>query len=94
MTKEGKVKKKVKEALDAMGAYYFSPQAGAFGRAGIPDIVGCIKGRFFAIECKAGDNTTTALQEKEIAKIRAVGGIALVINEKNLDAIKEVLWVM
>ena len=88
MTPEGKVKKKVKVALDEIGAYYFSPQAGAFGRAGIPDIVGCIKGRFFAIECKAGSNTTTALQDKEIEKIRDVGGVALVINETNLDEIE------
>jgi len=89
VTPEGKVKKKVKEILDALGAYYFSPQAGIYGKSGVPDIIGCIKGRFFAIECKAGSNTTTELQKKEIGKIRDAGGIALVINETNLDAVKE-----
>ncbi len=54
MTPEGKVKKKVAELLKQYGAYYFFPAMGAFGRAGIPDIVGCYRGRFFAVECKAG----------------------------------------
>jgi Holliday junction resolvase len=65
------------------------------GRAGIPDIICCARGRFLAIECKAGKGTTTALQEKELAAIRAAGGVALVINESNLtllgDTIKELL---
>jgi hypothetical protein len=42
----------------------------------------------FAIECKAGNNTTTALQERELQKIRDAGGIALVVNEENIDAVK------
>jgi len=91
VTPEAKVKKKVKAQLDLLGAYYFSPQAGIYGRAGVPDIVGCLGGRFFAIECKAGSNTTTALQYKEIMKISAAGGIAFVINEMNLDMVERIL---
>jgi Holliday junction resolvase len=85
MTPEAKVKKKVAELLKKYNAYYFFPAMGAFGRAGIPDIVGSYRGRFFAVECKAGKGKTTALQEAEIDKIRAAGGKAFVINETNLD---------
>ena len=94
-TPESKVKAKCTDLLKAVGVYYFFPVANGMGRAGIPDIICCARGKFLAIECKAGKGTTTALQEKELAAIRAAGGVALVINEKNLtllgDTIKELL---
>lgn len=94
-TPESKVKAKCTELLKAVGVYYFFPVANGMGRAGIPDIICCARGKFLAIECKAGKGTTTALQEKELAAIRAAGGIALVINETNLTllggTIKELL---
>lgn len=85
MTLEGAVKAKAKRILDQLGVWHFSPQSGIYGRSGIPDIIGCYKGKFLAIECKAGDNTTTALQDKAIKEIGAAGGLALVVNEANID---------
>ena len=61
MTPEGKVKAKVKAVLDKRGVYYFMPRGTAFGRAGVPDIICCINGRFLAIECKANGNKPSAL---------------------------------
>jgi Holliday junction resolvase len=90
-TPEAKVKAKVRLILDSMGTYHFMPPANGFGRAGIPDIVGCMNGVFFAVECKAGKGKTTALQDRELERIRAAGGIALVINENNVDQLKELL---
>jgi Holliday junction resolvase len=84
MTPEAKVKANVRKVLEVSGAYFFMPPANGFGRAGIPDIVACKKGKFLAIECKAGRGKTTALQEREIARIKAAGGKALVINEHNM----------
>lgn len=91
MTPEGKVKAKVKKTLDAMGAYHFMPTTGGYGRSGIPDIVGCLNGLFFAIECKAKSGTTTALQDRELARICVAGGISLVINESNVDELGTLL---
>lgn len=91
MTPEVKVKRKVVSLLKEMGAYNFFPVMSGYGRSGIPDIVGCYNGHFFAIECKAGDNKTTALQELELQKIRDAGGIALVINEENLEHVQAAL---
>jgi len=84
MTPEAKVKKKVVAILKECGAYYFYPVTGGYGRSGVPDIVACWKGRFIGIECKAGDNTTTPLQEKNLREIRESGGTALVITEKEI----------
>jgi len=85
MTPEAKVKKKVVDVLKKGGAYYFFPATGGYGRSGVPDIVGCYRGVFFAIECKAGTNKPTALQEVEMNKIREANGQVLVVNEDNIS---------
>jgi Holliday junction resolvase len=90
-TPEGKVKARVKKTLDEMGIYHFSPFQAGMGRAGIPDIIGCYNGMFVAFECKAGKGKTTALQEREINAIRIAKGLAFVINEENVDQLKELL---
>jgi hypothetical protein len=90
-TPERKVKKKAVEALKALGAYYFYPVTGGFGGSGVPDIIGCYNGRFFGIECKANGNKPTALQEMNLLKIKAQGGIALVIDESNVETLKGIL---
>ncbi len=59
-----------------------------YGRAGIPDIICCVRGQFVGIECKAGSNRPTALQARELRAISEAGGITFVVNE---DAIEE-LW--
>ena len=91
MTPEGKVKAKVKKTLDMMGAYYFMPTTGGYGRSGIPDIIGCFCGVFFAIECKAGKGKPTALQEREINRIRNGGGQAWLVNEENVEQLHDLL---
>ncbi len=83
-TPEKKVKDKVRKLLTEAGAYHFMPATHGYGTSGVPDIVGCYKGRMFAIECKAGDNKPTALQMKNLAAISAAGGYTEVINEENL----------
>ena len=90
-TPEGKVKAKVKRVLDTHKVYHFSPPGMGLGRAGIPDIIACYDGRFIGIECKAGKNKTTAIQDKNIRAIQASGGIAMVINEDNLEYMREVI---
>lgn len=80
-TPEAKVKRKVVEMLKARkGLYYFYPVTGGFGKSGVPDIVACYRGRFLGIECKAGANKTTALQEMNLKAIAAADGISLVVH--------------
>lgn len=90
-TPEGKVKARVKATLDEYGVYHFSPATGGYGRSGVPDIVCCYKGYFLAFECKAGKNTTTALQDREIRRIQNAGGLVWVINEDNTDSVRNLL---
>jgi hypothetical protein len=86
MTPERRVKAKVSKVLVKLGAYYIMPVTGGFGNSGAPDFLVCLHGRFIGIECKAGKNTPTPLQEKNLRQIERSGGIALVVNDENVDA--------
>ena len=91
MTPEAKVKKVVVNQLRNLGAYYYYPVTGGYGRSGVPDIVGCYKGKFFGIECKAGKNTPTPLQQINLDDIEKQNGIALVVNEKNMHSVRDLI---
>jgi len=90
-TPESKVKAKIKKILAEYNVYYAMPIGTMFGNSGVPDFLCCVRGRFLAIEAKAGKGRTTALQVKNLEDIRQAGGLALVVNEDNLDALKELL---
>jgi Holliday junction resolvase len=90
-TPENLVKKNVRKLLDELKIYHFMPPANGFGRAGIPDIVGCMDGHFIAIECKAGKGQTTALQDRELDAIRNAWGTVFIAREHNLDELKTLL---
>jgi hypothetical protein len=72
-------------------AYYFYPVTGGYGKSGVPDIVGCHAGLFFGIECKAGKNKATPLQEKNLKEINAAGGLDLIVNEDNMHEVSDIL---
>ena len=91
MTPEAKVKKVVVNQLRILGAYYFYPVTGGYGRSGVPDIVGCYQGKFFGIECKAGKNTPTRLQQINLDDIEKQNGIALIVNEKNMHSVRDLI---
>jgi len=91
MTPEGKVKKKIKEYLIGVKAWYYMPVSNGMGRAGCPDILVCYKGRFMAFEVKAPGRIkhTTANQDREIASINHAEGVAIVVD--NVEQVQEAI---
>lgn len=75
LTPEGKVKRKVVQVLRQYHVWYFFPAANGMGRAGVPDIIAIVGGRFVGIEAKA-DRTKklTVLQAQCAEQIKAAGG--------------------
>jgi Holliday junction resolvase len=67
------------------------PVTSGFGKQGAPDFLVCLSGRFVGIECKAGSNKPTALQEKNLEQIDKAGGEAYVVNEDSIEQLQEVL---
>jgi Holliday junction resolvase len=88
-TPEAAVKKKVDAVLKELGAYACKPVTGGYGASGVPDIIACYQGKFYGIECKAGKNRPTALQTDNLVRIAAAGGVALVIDENNVENLKQ-----
>ena len=62
MQNETKVQKQIQAYIRSIGGYCFKVHGELYMRAGIPDIIACVKGRFVGIECKDGDNTASELQ--------------------------------
>lgn len=92
MTPEGKVKQKVKAVLTNIGAYYTMTITGGYGNSGAPDFLICYQGKFIGIECKAQGNVPTELQLANMERIRKAGGIALVVDESNVNVLQNILW--
>lgn len=90
-TPEAKVKAKVRKHLEGVGAYYVMPVTSGYGRQGAPDFLVCYHGKFIGIECKANGGKTTALQEKNLRQIEDAGGIAMVVNEDNIESVATIL---
>jgi len=91
MTPEAKVKAKVRKLLQEVGAYYAMPLTGGYGNSGVPDFLICKDGKFYGIECKANGGKPTALQLKHLDDIRKAGGIALIVDETNVETLRKEL---
>ena len=87
-TPESKVKSAVTKILKENNMYYFFAATGGYGKSGVPDIIACVNGRFVGIECKAGNNKPTTLQEREIKLIIESGGVAFVVNEETVNLVQ------
>lgn len=80
MTPEGKIKAAVSKAIARFhGVYTFMPVPSGYGISSL-DYLLCVNGKFIAIETKAPGKKPTPRQRDTIAKIRAAGGLALVID--------------
>jgi Holliday junction resolvase len=76
---EKRVENQIKGFLDKIGAYHRKTHGSLFSKAGTPDILACINGRFVAIEVKReSGGKVSALQKANIKMIQKAGGIAFV----------------
>lgn len=78
---ESEFQKKVMDYLKKKGCYYVKIIVS--NKKGTPDILGCFKGFFFAIECKRKYNKATDLQMRVKADIENNGGGALILIERS-----------
>lgn len=88
-TPEGKVKAAVKKALQELQAkgvrvYYHMPVQNGMGKPTL-DFIGCIEGRFFAIETKAPGKTPTERQQTTISEIQDGGGAVIWTDTTNTE---------
>lgn len=77
-TPHAKLRKEICAYLASIGAWYVSTNSQGYGRKGIPDILCCYRGRFVAIEVKAGRDKPTPWQLRELGGITTSGGLSIV----------------
>ena len=75
MSEASLVKKIIDRLTREVGGLWIKISAGPFQVAGLPDIIGCYKGRFFGIEVKlpGKERTLTKLQQWWIDRINTTG---------------------
>jgi hypothetical protein len=71
-------------------AFFYKVQQVAL--RGIPDIVGCVKGHFVALELKVGKNRADKLQKWTMNEIKEAGGYAFEVTPDNFNDIFNILW--
>lgn len=82
---------KLKRSLDDLGCVYHITEAGAV--RGIADVIGCINGKYFALEVKKSESEARkqtgriVLQRYRIAKIREHKGFACFVYPENLEEV-------
>lgn len=88
--KESVIVRKILQYLKTIPACFaWKEHGGMYGTAGIPDIICCMDGRFFAFEVKNESGKATKLQEATIKKIRAAGGTAAVV--RSVEEVEDVI---
>ena len=78
--RESQLQTNLLKELHKVGWFY---KASDRFRAGIPDIIGCYKGRFVGLELKVEPNKPTPLQQYELKAIYREGGSAQVVSYNN-----------
>lgn len=90
LVKESVIVRSILKHLKSMpDCFAWKEHGGMYGTAGIPDIICCIGGKFFAFEVKNEKGTVTKLQEATIDKIKAAGGTAAVV--RSVEDVKHVV---
>jgi Holliday junction resolvase len=91
---ESRLQEKIRKAIVSKfpGCYIYKTHGGPMQKKGLPDIVGCINGRFIAIEVKVPgrENTLTEIQKLNLEQIEASGGLAFMSTsvEHSVDTVK------
>lgn len=90
MTRESTTDGQVARRLDELGAWHFKTW-GSAKRAGLPDRIGCLHGRFLAFEVKSptARRGTTRLQRIVLERIQRAGGVAATV--RSVDELDDVL---
>ena len=86
MGQEKNFENKIKKYLTDHGAWFIKYWGGAkFTKEGIPDILACVGGSFYAIEVKAPNGRPSVLQLVTLRKIRQAGGYGILLYPDDYD---------
>lgn len=86
--KEKTFEHKIRDYLKSNGCYVVKYFGCAYTKAGVPDLLACVNGRFIAIEVKSDTGRPSKLQLANVEQIQAANGVAVVLYPKDWDKFK------
>ena len=89
MVKESVIQKQYMDRIirEFPEVYLRKIAAGPFSHGGIPDLIGCLNGRFFAIEVKTETGTISKLQQHDMNIILMANGRYFIGKPSNIEEI-------
>lgn len=85
MGAEKSFENKIKKYLESRGCWFVKYFANRMTKAGVPDILACVNGRFVGIEVKATNGHPSDLQLWNREQIRNANGIAIILYPEQWD---------
>lgn len=85
---ENKVKKYLKQLPNC---WFTKIWGGGYQKAGIPDILACINGKFVAIELKSDVGKPSELQKRNVRLINEANGYGVILYPKDFEEFKNVV---
>jgi hypothetical protein len=79
--REGDITRGVVDYLALIGAWGLKIHGHLGQRAGVPDVLACVRARFVAIEVKRPGGKLSPRQIDELAAIVQAGGVGLVVDD-------------
>lgn len=77
-TPEALLTKSIRQLLNSVGIFAWKEWGGPMSTPGVPDIIGCFKGRLIGIEIKSEKGVVSEYQKEFIENINRAGGLAFV----------------
>jgi Holliday junction resolvase len=85
---EKQFENKIKKFLKSHNIWFTKIWGGGYQKAGIPDILACVNGRFVAIELKGSSGKPTELQKYNIRRINECNGVGVILYPKDFERFK------
>lgn len=81
MKPETRLTNKIMAELRKHGGWWMKVHGSAFQKAGVPDIIGCYRGRFVALEVKlpSSDSRLSLMQRVTLTKLRQASAASYVV---------------
>lgn len=78
---EAALRAKIVRRLKGYSGWWIVTHADSFATGGLPDIIGCVHGKFYGLEVKlpGKEHTLTARQAHRLAQINKAGGKAAMV---------------
>lgn len=88
---EKDIENKIKIALNQSKIYYVKIHGGMYQTPGVPDLIINFDGHFVGVEVKKFPQKPTELQKHHLNQISNGGGISIVVDEKNVRRLVEII---